>query len=229
MPSDMFWAHPRPKGRGFVQTIPVPSSGPVLYADRLKRALDVVIVLLAAPAAVLVVGLLCLIIMADGKSPFFRQDRVGRHGRPFRMLKLRSMVADAEARLQAHLDACPKARIEWQVTQKLRRDPRITRIGRIIRKTSLDELPQLWNVLVGEMSIVGPRPMMPSQQSLYPGIAYYAMRPGITGYWQISVRNESSFAERAQFDARYFRDLSFVTDVRIMLRTFGVVMRGTGC
>jgi lipopolysaccharide/colanic/teichoic acid biosynthesis glycosyltransferase len=145
------------------------------------------------------------------------------------MLKLRSMVADAEARLQAHLDACPKARIEWQVTQKLRRDPRITRIGRIIRKTSLDELPQLWNVLVGEMSIVGPRPMMPSQQSLYPGIAYYAMRPGITGYWQISVRNESSFAERAQFDARYFRDLSFVTDVRIMLRTFGVVMRGTGC
>ncbi|GAW33768.1 putative sugar transferase EpsL [Roseovarius sp. A-2] len=229
MPSDMFWAHPSPEGRERVQNIPVPSSGPVLYADRFKRALDIVIVLLAAPVAVIVVGLLGLIIMADGMSPFFMQDRVGRHGRLFRMLKLRSMVADAETRLQAHLETCPKARIEWQVNQKLRRDPRITRIGRIIRKTSLDELPQLWNVLVGDMSIVGPRPMMPSQQSLYPGIAYYAMRPGITGYWQISVRNESSFAERAQFDARYFRDLSLLTDLRVMLRTFGVVMRGTGC
>jgi lipopolysaccharide/colanic/teichoic acid biosynthesis glycosyltransferase len=225
----MFWADTRPDHREFIQTIPVSPRSPVLYADRLKRALDIAIVLIAAPVVIAVVGLLCLIIMCDGKSPFFSQDRVGRNGRVFRMLKLRSMVVDAEARLQAHLDACPLAHLEWEVNQKLRRDPRITRIGRIIRKTSLDELPQLWNVLVGDMSVVGPRPMMPSQQSLYPGVAYYAMRPGITGYWQISVRNESSFAERAQFDARYFRDLSFLTDLRVMLRTFGVVMRGTGC
>ncbi len=139
------------------------------------------------------------------------------------------MVVDAEAQLESYLASDPLRRREWDDQQKLRHDPRITPIGRFIRKTSLDELPQLWNVLTGDMSIVGPRPMMPSQEALYPGRAYYALRPGITGYWQISVRNESSFAERAQFDTRYFRDLSLVTDIRVMLGTFRVVLSGTGC
>lgn len=228
MPFDILWANTRPDAGNFSDRIPVPPRGRLLYADRLKRVLDIAIVLLAAPTVLLTVGVLCLLIMCDGKSPFFVQQRVGRHGRIFRMIKLRSMVVDAEARLQSYLEANPARRVEWEVNQKLRHDPRITRIGRIIRKASLDELPQLWNVLVGDMSIVGPRPMMPSQKALYPGVAYYAMRPGITGFWQISVRNESSFAERAQFDARYFRDLSFATDLRVILRTFGVVLRGTG-
>ncbi|HMB14406.1 MAG TPA: sugar transferase [Roseovarius sp.] len=228
MPFDILWAHPRADTGDFRNGIPVQATGHLLYADRLKRIMDIVIVLVAAPPVLLIVGVLCALIMLDGHSPFFVQERVGRHGRLFRMLKLRSMVVDAEARLQAHLDANPARRLEWDVNQKLRHDPRITRIGRIIRKTSLDELPQLWNVLVGNMSIVGPRPMMPCQKALYPGVAYYAMRPGITGFWQISVRNESSFAERAQFDAHYFRDLSFLTDLRVMMRTFGVVLRGTG-
>lgn len=228
MPFDILWANTRPDAGNFSDRIPVPPRGRLLYADRLKRVLDIAIVLLAAPTVLLAVGVLCLLIMCDGKSPFFVQQRVGRHGRIFRMIKLRSMVVDAEARLQSYLEANPARRVEWEVNQKLRHDPRITRIGRIIRKASLDELPQLWNVLVGDMSIVGPRPMMPSQKALYPGVAYYAMRPGITGFWQISVRNESSFAERAQFDARYFRDLSFATDLRVILRTFGVVLRGTG-
>lgn len=228
MPFDILWANTRPDAGNFSDRIPVPPRGRLLYADRLKRVLDIAIVLLAAPTVLLAVGVLCLLIMCDGKSPFFVQQRVGRHGRIFRMIKLRSMVVDAEARLQSYLEANPARRVEWEVNQKLRHDPRITRIGRIIRKASLDELPQLWNVLVGDMSIVGPRPMMPSQKALYPGVAYYAMRPGITGFWQVSVRNESSFAERAQFDARYFRDLSFATDLRVILRTFGVVLRGTG-
>lgn len=228
MPFDILWANTRPDAGNFSDRIPVPPRGRLLYADRLKRVLDIAIVLLAAPTVLLAVGVLCLLIMCDGKSPFFVQQRVGRHGRIFRMIKLRSMVVDAEARLQSYLEANPARRVEWEVNQKLRHDPRITRIGRIIRKASLDELPQLWNVLVGDMSIVGPRPMMPSQKALYPGVAYYAMRPGITGFWQISVRNESSFAERVQFDARYFRDLSFATDLRVILRTFGVVLRGTG-
>ena len=139
------------------------------------------------------------------------------------------MVSNADALLEQHLACDPAAREEWNRTQKLRHDPRITPIGRMIRKSSLDELPQLWNVLVGDMSLVGPRPMMVDQQEIYPGTAYYALRPGITGFWQTSVRNESSFAERAGFDAAYLRDLSFRTDLHILMRTVRVVLRGTGC
>lgn len=229
MSIDAFWVHPRPDDQGFVTSSPAPSDGRAGYADRVKRALDILIVLLVAPMVVPVLAVLCPLIALDGKSPFFLQDRVGRHGRVFRMLKLRSMVIDAEARLDAYLDACPARRQEWETHQKLRHDPRITRIGQIIRKSSLDELPQFWNVLVGDMSIVGPRPMMPCQKTLYPGNEYYALRPGITGFWQISIRNESSFAERARFDTQYFREMSFGTDLRVMLRTVGVVMHGTGC
>ncbi len=145
------------------------------------------------------------------------------------MWKLRSMVADADSLLEAHLAANPAARAEWDRSQKLRSDPRITVLGRIIRKTSLDELPQLWNVLRADMSLVGPRPMLPEQRILYPGTAYYALRPGITGFWQISVRNESSFAQRAKFDAAYLRQMSLKTDILVMLRTVRVVLCGTGC
>ena len=113
--------------------------------------------------------------------------------------------------------------------QKLKDDPRVTRLGRLIRKTSLDELPQFLNVLKGDMSVVGPRPMMVDQKALYPGTAYYSLRPGITGFWQISVRNESSFAERARFDTDYLRKLSFGTDLAVLWRTVSVVLKGTGC
>lgn len=200
-----------------------------VYGNFFKRVLDILIVLLAAPAVITVVGVLCVLIARDGASPFYSQDRVGKNGRIFRMWKLRSMVLNAEAQLESYLDANPARRVEWDEHQKLRHDPRITKIGRLIRKTSLDELPQLWNVLMGDMSIVGPRPMMPNQKALYPGRGYYALRPGITGYWQISVRNESSFAERAQFDTKYLRELSLWTDLRVMLCTFRVVLTGTGC
>jgi lipopolysaccharide/colanic/teichoic acid biosynthesis glycosyltransferase len=145
------------------------------------------------------------------------------------MWKLRSMVANADQLLSVYLAENPDARIEWDHSQKLRYDPRITRVGRIIRKTSLDELPQLWNVLRGDMSLVGPRPMMVDQQELYPGTAYYALRPGITGFWQVSVRNESSFSERAHFDADYLGRMSFVTDLKVLARTVSVVLNGTGC
>lgn len=200
-----------------------------LYRDVAKRALDIALVLVAAVPVLLVLCVLALVIALDGKSPIYLQKRVGRSGRVFQMWKLRSMVPNAEAQLQSYLAANPKARAEWDRTQKLRRDPRITRIGHLIRKTSLDELPQLWNVLRGDMSLVGPRPMMVSQKALYPGSAYYALRPGITGFWQTSVRNESSFAERARFDADYLRQLSLGTDIKVLFRTVGVVIKGTGC
>ncbi|MBU2959680.1 sugar transferase [Citreicella sp. C3M06] len=199
------------------------------YRDFGKRSLDVAIVLLGAVPVVLVTLVLAALIALDGKSPFFLQKRVGRHGRIFYMWKLRSMVADAESRLEAHLASDPAARAEWDRNQKLRNDPRITVVGRIIRKTSLDELPQLFNVLRGDMSLVGPRPMLVSQQELYPGTAYYALRPGITGFWQISVRNESSFAERAGFDTDYLRQVSLGTDLSVIAKTFRVVLHGTGC
>jgi len=229
MPVDITAVSIRSDGADFIQTGAIPTYASRPYADRAKRALDIALVLIAAPLAVMIVVMVCPLIMRDGGSPFFSQERVGRGGRVFRMWKLRSMVRDAEDRLEAYLDADPMRRREWDTHQKLRHDPRVTRIGRIIRKTSIDELPQLWNVLRGEMSMVGPRPMMPSQRALYPGMAYYALRPGITGFWQVSVRNDSSFAQRAEFDSSYFRELSLVTDLRVMLRTVRVVICGTGC
>ncbi|NQY60756.1 sugar transferase, partial [Cognatishimia sp.] len=117
---------------------------------------------------------------------------------------------------------------EWNEKQKLINDPRITPVGHLIRKTSLDELPQLWNVLIGDMSLVGPRPIMVDQKKIYPSDAYYDLRPGITGPWQISSRNESSFVERADFDGDYLNDLSFASDLRIMFKTVGVVVNATG-
>jgi len=220
------------RGSDYNPIVPVVAEQPVgarRYSAHAKRALDLVFVLLAAPVALVIVGLVCLCIMRDGGSPFFSQERVGRGGRVFRMWKLRSMIRDAEDRLESHLDACPERRREWDTHQKLRCDPRVTRIGRFIRKTSIDELPQLWNVLRGDMSLVGPRPMMPSQRAIYPGTAYYALRPGITGFWQVSVRHESNFAQRAECDTSYFRELSLATDLRVMLRTVRVVLCGTGC
>ncbi|KGJ20313.1 sugar transferase [Paracoccus sanguinis] len=198
------------------------------YARIAKRPLDVTSVLLSAPIVVPLVLILVVCIMLRGGRPFYTQMRVGRSGRPFRMWKLRTMVADADARLAAHLARDPDARAEWESTQKLKRDPRITPFGRFLRKSSLDELPQLWNVLIGDMSIVGPRPMMLNQAVLYPGSDYYDMRPGVTGLWQISDRNDSSFAQRATFDAEYARNLSLASDLAILKRTVSAVLRCTG-
>lgn len=200
------------------------------YRRYAKRLLDLVIVGLAAPVALVIIALAALgLVLREGGSPFYRQERIGLHGRVFGMWKLRTMVPDAEAVLGAYLAANPAARIEWDHHQKLKSDPRITRFGALLRKTSLDELPQLWNVVTGDMSIVGPRPMMRDQRVLYPGTEYYVMRPGITGLWQTSARNESSFHERAGFDQAYYRALSLRTDLAIIWRTFSVVLRGTGC
>ena len=165
---------------------------------------------------------------ADGGRAFYSQTRIGRNGRTFRMWKLRTMVPDAEARLREYIATNPAARAEWNATQKLKNDPRITRVGRFLRKSSIDELPQLWNVLTGSMSLVGPRPMMVEQQALYYGHGYYNQRPGITGLWQISDRNESEFAGRVRYDDIYDRCVSLKTDVAILIRTVGVVLRCTG-
>lgn len=210
-------------GQGWVRVRKEP-----LYRRVVKRWMDLALVILVAPFVVPVVLMLALVLKATGHSPFFCQDRVGKGGRVFKLWKLRTMVPDADARLRAYLQADDAARQEWEAYQKLSRDPRITEFGQFLRKSSLDELPQLWNVLTGDMSLVGPRPMMVDQQDLYPGNAYYALRPGLTGTWQISDRNQSTFAQRADFDAEYERNLSFFSDLKILFATVGVVLRATG-
>lgn len=198
------------------------------YRDWAKRVLDMVIVVFALVPSVAILLPLMAIIALDGRSPIYVQKRLGRNGRVFRMFKLRSMVAGADQVLDAYLAHNPEAKAEWDHSQKLKTDPRITGFGQFIRKTSLDELPQLFNVLMGDMSIVGPRPMMIEQREIYPGLAYYDMRPGITGFWQVSERNETSFSERASYDTDYYRQMSLATDLRVLVETVKVVVRGTG-
>ncbi|MCC5989108.1 MAG: sugar transferase [Pararhodobacter sp.] len=173
--------------------------------------------------------MLLVALWFEGGKPIFSQVRLGRGGRLFRMYKLRSMVPGAEAKLAEHLAANPAAAAEWAVRQKLRNDPRITPLGWMIRKTSLDELPQLFNVLKGDMSLIGPRPMLPDQLPLYlhPS-AYLAVRPGLSGLWQVTARNDESFEIRAELDKRYVERLSPWLEARIAFATLRAVLRGTG-
>ncbi len=208
------------------QSIKPPRRG--AYRAVFKRVMDVTAVVLAGPIIVPLVFGLALGVRRDGGGAFYSQLRVGMDGRHFRMWKLRSMVTDADDRMADYLAANPQARAEWEATQKLKSDPRITRFGQFLRRSSLDELPQLWNVLIGEMSLVGPRPIMLNQQALYPGTSYYGLRPGITGYWQTGERNGTTFQQRAGYDDAYEADLSLTTDLKVLSRTLGVVMNCTG-
>ena len=199
------------------------------YALWGKPFVDIVLILLAAPIILTIVLISAALVALDGHNPFYTQERVGKDGRVFHIFKLRSMVPNADALLAEHLARDPAAKLEWAQTQKLRHDPRITRIGRIIRKASIDEMPQFLNVLKGDMSLVGPRPFMVSQRPLYFGRQYFDLKPGLSGLWQISTRNDSEFVARVQFDELYARQLSFGLDLRIMARTVAAMVRGTGC
>lgn len=219
--------------RGAVASAPMGRSMSAIHWDgfyrrRAKRGVDLLFTSIVILPVALVVLMIALVVAFEGGRPFYSQRRVGLGGRSFTMFKIRTMVLNADAVLERHLAANPADRIEWDHHQKLRRDPRITRIGRFLRRSSLDELPQFFNVLLGDMTLVGPRPFMPSQQDQYPGTEYYAMRPGITGFWQTSVRNEASFVQRAAYDRSYYHALSPLTDLQVIGRTLQVVMRGTG-
>ena len=183
---------------------------------------------MAVPIIVPLVGAIALLVALDGHNPFYSQLRVGRNGKAFRMWKLRSMVHNADALLESYLANNPDSRQEWDTTQKLKQDPRITFVGRVLRKCSMDELPQLWNVLNGTMSLVGPRPMMLCQKDSYFGRSYYLVRPGITGPWQVSDRNHCDFIDRVKYDDDYEEAVSFSTDMGLLFKTISVVTRGTG-
>ncbi|MCA3422931.1 MAG: sugar transferase [Roseomonas sp.] len=221
-----------------VQTIQQPATQAIgLERDRksvfpiAKRALDIIgaglgLVLLS-PFFLIV----ALMVRADGGPAFFAHQRVGRGGKLFGCLKFRSMVIDSQARLEALLASDPAARAEWEATRKLKNDPRITRIGRFLRSTSLDELPQLINVLRGEMSLVGPRPVQVAEIDRYYGASaahYMAVRPGITGLWQVSGRSETSYESRVALDVSYVSRPSMLTDLSILLRTPVAVLSRRG-
>ncbi len=212
-------------GRG---TIGIPS-GTGTYRAAGKRILDIALVMLLAPLALILIGLSASLLWFEGGSPFYWQARLGKGGNTFSIVKLRTMVRDADQLLERYLAAEPALRTEWDSNQKLKNDPRITRIGTLLRKTSLDELPQLWNVLTGDMSLVGPRPMLPEQLPIYGDpVHYFALRPGITGYWQVSQRNEGTFVSRMALDAEYDFNMSPIEDAKVLLRTVGAVVMRTG-
>lgn len=199
------------------------------YARFGKRALDIVLVSLSLPISLPLIGICALALWIEGGHPFYRQTRLGRNGKAFSILKLRTMVRDADAALERHLAAEPALRCEWDAMQKLKVDPRITSVGSFLRSTSLDELPQLLNVLIGEMSLVGPRPMMPEQLAMYgEPAAYFAQKPGITGLWQVSARNANTFAFRQEVDADYDDKVMLKRDLGILVKTISVVLRRTG-
>lgn len=193
----------------------------------LKRAFDIVFSLLAlvflSPALVLIAVVLLLV---DGGPIIFRHKRIGRDGRPFYCLKFRSMRKDADKVLQELLATDSAKLNEWKDTQKLKRDPRIHWLGKYLRMTSLDELPQLINILVGQMSIVGPRPITAGELEHYgPHIhCYLALTPGLTGLWQVSRRASTSYEQRVQFDIEYYNKCSMRTDIAIIAKTIMVVL-----
>ncbi len=202
----------------------------IRYRDGAKRVLDIGLALALVPVIAPVVGILWLWVRRDGGPGFFGHARVGQDGRLFSCWKLRTMCSDADQRLRDHLRDDPNAAREWAQSFKLSRDPRITHLGRLLRATSLDELPQLWNVLRGEMSLVGPRPVTKRELMQYQGYdwAYLSCRPGITGLWQVSGRNDVTYDQRIRMDASYLFRMSVWLDMRILLRTLGVIIARTG-
>jgi Undecaprenyl-phosphate galactose phosphotransferase WbaP len=197
----------------------------------LKRLLDLGVTLVLSPAIVTIVFVFAVLLKMEGGGPvFYANERVGYRGKRFKAWKLRSMVSNGDEVLKVYLESHPEEAAVWQVTQKLKHDPRVTRVGAIIRKTSIDELPQFWNVFLGEMSVVGPRPILPYQITLYgDGYRQYKqMRPGITGLWQISGRNNLSFADRSRLDRYVIQNWSVWLDLYILARTPAVVFTARG-
>jgi lipopolysaccharide/colanic/teichoic acid biosynthesis glycosyltransferase len=180
--------------------------------------------------APLLIALATLIYLQDGGSPVFAHRRIGRGGRHFKCLKFRSMAVDAEERLAELLARDPEARTEWERDHKLRNDPRVTRLGAFLRKSSLDELPQLVNVLRGEMSLVGPRPIVDAEAAKYGRRFkhYCAVKPGITGLWQVSGRNDTSYRTRVAMDCVYATRRNALLDARVLAATVPAVLIARG-
>lgn len=215
----------------FEQLERLPADVPDGLTGPAKRALDLVlatgVALFTLPLLLVIAG---LIRLGDGGPALFRQTRCGRDGQRFTIYKFRTMAIDAEDRLASVLENNPEAAREWEETQKLQNDPRITRLGKFLRKSSLDELPQLLNILRGDMSVVGPRPVTYAEIPRYgTRLPYYlAARPGITGLWQVNGRNRLTYDERMDYDQAYAKDWSFGRDLMILAKTVPAVLFSRG-
>ena len=227
--ADTYWRRPAYEGHYPAETDAVftPPNRAAIYAAA-KRALDMVAGALGLALLLPLLPLLALVIRIDSAGPgLFSQTRVGKGGGEFRCWKLRSMYIDAEAR-KAELEQHNE--MSGGVIFKMKRDPRITRVGRFIRKASIDELPQLWNVLTGDMSLVGPRPAVPAEVAQYTPHerGRLAVKPGITCLWQISGRSDLSFEQQVNLDVQYARERSLLLDLEILLRTVPAVLMARG-
>jgi exopolysaccharide production protein ExoY len=209
----------------------IPSYPRKRVANLAKRGFDIiaasVLLLLSLPLMILTAAAIAL----NGGSLFYYSDRVGANGISFKCIKFQTMIPDADHCLDEYLVHHPRARDQWLQDRKLAFDPRVTSVGRLLRQSSLDELPQLINVIRGEMSLVGPRPVTRSELDLYycsGAELYKSMRPGITGLWQVSGRNDVSYATRVALDERYVREWNFILDILILCRTPRVVLSKRG-
>jgi exopolysaccharide production protein ExoY len=204
-------------------------TGPV--GGAIKRSVDVVVALFALLLFLPLFAIIAALIKWWDRGPvFYVHKRIGYGARPFACLKFRTMVADGDEVLRAHLRSSPAAAQEWAETRKLKSDPRVTELGMILRKSSIDELPQLINVLRGDMSLVGPRPIVPDEAKMYGQQfeAYLRSRPGLTGPWQISGRNDQTYANRVSMDCHYVEHWSLWRDVVIIVKTVPVLLTTRG-
>ncbi|GAB4232938.1 MAG: hypothetical protein Tsb0021_11800 [Chlamydiales bacterium] len=197
-----------------------------------KRTFDIFFSLLVLTLGFPIFLLIALSILFTSRgSPIFSHYRIGRGGKLFRCYKFRTMFRNADVRLKKILEENSTLRQEWEANQKLKHDPRVTQVGKFLRKTSLDELPQFWNVLIGDLSIVGPRPVVPEELSKHIGekaSTILSVRPGITGLWQVSGRSNTSYRRRVRLDEKYVHNLSFMLDLTLIAKTVPVMITSRG-
>lgn len=210
--------------------VPTSLRNPSGFGNLFKSAIDRCAALAGLILLSPLFAVLAYKVRKDGGPAFYAQKRVGQNGREFRCWKFRSMIVNAEAALEKHLSENPRAREEWDREFKLKDDPRITPVGHFLRRSSLDEIPQLYNVLIGEMSLVGPRPVVAAEIPYYGDkkAHYLSVKPGLTGLWQVSGRNDVSYEERVALDAYYVENQSFWGDVVIIFKTIYVVLARKG-
>jgi Undecaprenyl-phosphate galactose phosphotransferase WbaP len=197
----------------------------------ITRVFDISLILLAAPYLILAFLVIASLIKLDSPGPvFYRQRRIGRFGRKFHIYKFRTMVQNADQTLELYLDSFPELKAQWSTTHKLKEDPRVTRLGSMLRKWSLDELPQIWNIIIGDMSWIGPRPIVDAEVEKYGKCfdLYIQVRPGLTGLWQVSGRNDTTYERRVELDEYYIRNRSLKLDLQILWKTVFVVLKKDG-
>ncbi len=229
--TSLMWSEMRMRDCGGIAALEVRRELLQKSSRFVKRAIDLLLAIGGSVVILPGVLLVALLIKLSSSGPaFYGHWRIGERGKPFRAWKFRTMVENADKVLEVYLGSDPVLRAEWEETQKLRKDPRITGIGRILRETSLDELPQVYNVIRGEMSLVGPRPIVDGEVIRYGEEfeLYQKVRPGITGLWQVSGRAETTYRQRVAMDVHYVRNWSIWLDFYLLAKTFGAVIRKQG-